>query len=192
MILLIAVKAEAVFKITAPLAGSYRKGIEPAGPWACLVDAAQPILQENTGIVRPRGFQHEDGKALLGQRHRLAVSGQHIVYSADVGITATQIVCQPVGIQALHHQTILDMTAALSTPAALVVHTVFGMNGHYYCFLIIHDNPPKKGPWREIRHGPKHIGQALLSRYLLTTALRACGQTHHRERVAGRQRKRGH
>lgn len=87
---------------------------------------------------------------------------------------------------------ILDMTAALSTPAALVVHTVFGMNGHYYCFLIIHDNPPKKGPWREIRHGPKHIGQALLSRYLLTTALRARGQTHHRERVAGRQRKRGH
>ena len=40
MVLLIVVKAEAVFKITAPLAGSYRKGIEPAGPWACLVDAA--------------------------------------------------------------------------------------------------------------------------------------------------------
>lgn len=77
--------------------------------------------------------------------HRLAVSGQHIVYGADVGITATQIVCQPVGIQALHHQTILDMTAALSTPAALVVHTVFGMNRHHHCFLIIHDNPPKKG-----------------------------------------------
>ena len=145
MILLIAVKAEAVFKITAPLSRSYRKGIDPAGPGARLVDAAQPVLQKNTGIIRPCGFQHEDGKALLGQRHRLAVSGQHIVYGADVGITATQIVCQPVGIQALHHQTILDMTAALSTPAALVVHTVFGMNRHHYCFLIIHDNPPKKG-----------------------------------------------
>ena len=54
MILLIAVKAEAVFKITAPLAGSYRKGIEPAGPWACLVDAAQPSfrkIQESSGPV---------------------------------------------------------------------------------------------------------------------------------------------
>ena len=128
MILLIAVKAEAVFKITASLAGSYRKRIEPAGAWACIVDAAQPALQKNTGIVRPRGFQYEDGKAIVGQRHRLTVLRQHLIYGADVGLTSTQILCKPIGVQALYHHSIFDMAAALTASAALIVHTVFGVN----------------------------------------------------------------
>ena len=95
MILLIAVKAEAVFKITAPLAVLQKRdraGRSVGVPRRCCTTHPSG----NTGIVRPRGFQYEDGKAIVGQRRRLTVLGQHLIYSVDVGLTTAQILCKPI------------------------------------------------------------------------------------------------
>ena len=128
----------------APLARPNRKRVKPAGPGTRFIDAAQAVFQENAGIIRSGGFQCKNGEASIRQRHGLAVSGQHFIYGGDAGISVTQILCQPVGIQAFHHHTVLNMAAALTAFAALIVNNVFCVDQHRHCFLFIHGNPPKK------------------------------------------------
>ena len=51
MVLLIVVKAEAVFKITATLPWTYGKRIDTAGTGTGRVDGTAPIHKEDTGAV---------------------------------------------------------------------------------------------------------------------------------------------
>ena len=88
MILLVIVKAQAVFKIAATLPRHHSKSIDPAGPGPRLINTAPSIFEKNTSRIRASGFHHKNGKAVFYQRNWVTIEAQHIVDCVHLGIPA--------------------------------------------------------------------------------------------------------
>lgn len=126
VILLVIIKAQAVFKIPSSLTRPHRKRVKAAGSGAGSIDTALIFLQKNTRCVCTDSFEHKNRVPLFGERCGLAVSKQHIIRAADVTTTVTQISGQPVNVQALDHDAVFNMAAAMAASAALVCDKFLG------------------------------------------------------------------
>ena len=67
-----------------------------------------------------RKIQVASAPTVLSKRHGFAVSEQHIVRAADTAMLVTQVLSHPVGIQALNHHAIFNMTAAMTAATAVI------------------------------------------------------------------------
>ena len=120
------VQTQAVFKITATLPWTYGKRIDTAGTGTGRVDGTAPIHKEDTGAVWGFCLEHIDREAFFGQRFRIAVAEQEILYSFDGLTFCSEIASQTVGVQTLHHYTAFDIAAALPALTAGKGELVFG------------------------------------------------------------------
>ena len=120
VMLLIIIKAQAVFKIPSTLTRPHRKRVKAAGSRAGSIDAALVFAQKNTSGICADRFEYINGISFIGKRHGFAVSEQHIVRAADTAMLVTQVLSHPVGIQALNHHAIFNMTAAMTAATAVI------------------------------------------------------------------------
>lgn len=120
------VQTQAVFKITATLPWTYGKRIDTAGTGTGRVDGTAPIHKEDTGAVWGFCLEHIDREAFFGQRFRIAVAEQEILYSFDELTFCSEIASQTVGIQTFHHYTAFNIAAACPALTAGKGKLVFG------------------------------------------------------------------
>ncbi|EEG54501.1 hypothetical protein CLOSTASPAR_03422 [[Clostridium] asparagiforme DSM 15981] len=120
VMLLIIIKAQAVFKIPSTLTRPHRERVKAAGSRAGSIDAALVFAQKNTSGICADRFEYINGITFIGKRHGFAVSEQHIVRAADTAMLVTQVLSHPVGIQALNHHAIFNMTAAMTAATAVI------------------------------------------------------------------------
>ena len=70
------------------------------------------LLNVDTGAVWGFCLEHIDREAFFGQRFRIAVAEQEILYSFDELTFCSEIASQTVGIQTFHHYTAFNIAAA--------------------------------------------------------------------------------
>ena len=123
---LVPIQTQAVFKIAATLPWTYGKRINTAGAGTSRVDRTAPIRKEDAGAVGDVCLEHIDREAFFGQRFRIAVAEQEILYSFDGLTFCSEIASQTVGIQTFHHYTAFDIAAACPALTAGKGKLVFG------------------------------------------------------------------
>ena len=84
------------------------------------------IIDKDTGAVWGVCLEHIDREAFFGQRFRIAVAEQEILYSFDELTFCSEIVSQTVGIQTFHHYTAFNIAAARPALTAGKGKLVFG------------------------------------------------------------------
>ena len=120
------VQTQAIFKIAATLPWTYGKRIDTAGTGTGRVDGTAPIRKEDAGTVWGVCLEHIDREAFFGQRLRIAVAEQKILYSFDGLTLCSEIASQTVGIQTFHHYTAFNIAAARPALTAGKGKLVFG------------------------------------------------------------------
>lgn len=120
------VQTQAVFKIAAALPWTYGKRIDTAGTGTGRVDGTAPIRKEDAGAVWGVCLEHIDREAFFGQRLRIAVAEQKILYSFDGLTFCSEIASQTVGVQTFHHYTAFDIAATRPALTAGKGELVFG------------------------------------------------------------------
>ena len=94
---LVSVQTQAVFKIAATLPWTYGKRINTAGAGTSRVDRTAPIRKEDAGAVGNVCLEHIDRETFFGQRFRIAVAEQKILYSFDGLTLCPEVASQTVG-----------------------------------------------------------------------------------------------
>ena len=122
--------AEDPDKIPAPAARFHRERVVPANTGADRIDGTAVVLQEYAGMFRPGGIQHHNRK-ILCEHDRMGVFQ---VKSAGIHFRMSiipQVLCDPVSVQTLHHNRVLNIAAALTAPLAAEVDPVLCANRPY-------------------------------------------------------------
>lgn len=115
-------------EIPAPAAWPYREWIVPANAGPCGIDGAAVLFQEHAALVRAVGIQHHSGKALCEQSRMgvLQIKGANIHLGSSAVL---QVLCYPIGVQALHHHGVFNITAALAAEPAVKINPVLVPQG---------------------------------------------------------------